>query len=420
MKILLQNPQILDKRSSWHRKRKNVLIQGGKILDIGDKAFQADRIIDADGMILSPGWFDLGTFCGDPGLEHREDISSLSKAAQRGGFTGVAVLPNTSPNVQTKNDIAYLTRNNDTKLVQIHVIASVTRNNKGEEMTEMIDLHHGGAVAFSDGLRSVYNTDIFLKTLQYLKSFDGLLIDHAQDQWLDLFGQMNESPVSTSLGFKGRPELSEEVAASRNIRLLAYSESRLHLLHVSSPRVVEQVRSAIKKGLKISCDITSYQALMDDEQLTSFDTNLKVVPPLRSSSSNEKLIKGLKDGTISVISSGHVPVDEESKVVEFDHAEPGMINLETVASQLTSLSDELGWEELLEKVTVNPREILKIELPVIEAGEKTNLTLVDPGCKWIFTKESNLSKSVNSPFFGSELKGKVTGVFNNSKYWLDA
>jgi len=420
MKILLQNPQILYKRSSWHRKRKNVLIQGGKILEIGDKSFQADRVIDADGMILSPGWFDLGTFCGDPGMEHREDIASLSKAAQWGGFTGLAVLPNTAPNVQTKNDIAYLTRNNDTKLVQLHVIASVTKNNKGEEMTEMIDLHHGGAVAFSDGLRSVYNTDIFLKTLQYLRSFDGLLIDHAHDHWLDLFGQMNESPVSTSLGFKGRPELSEEVAASRNIRLLGYSESRLHFLHVSSPRVVELVRSAIKKGMKISCDITSYQALLNDELLTSFDTNLKVVPPLRSRASNEKLLKGLKDGTISVITSGHLPVEDESKVVEFDHAEPGMTNLQTFASQLVSLSEEVGWEDLLEKVTVNPREILKIELPVVEAGERANLTLLDPEKKWTFTKDLNLSKSVNSPFFGSELKGKVAGVFNNSKHWLDA
>ena len=420
MKILLQNPQILDKRSAWHRKKKNVLIQAGKILEIGDRNFQADRVIDADGMILSPGWFDLGTFCGDPGLEHREDITSLSKTAQTGGFTGIAVLPNTVPAVQNKNDIAYLTKNNDSKLVQIHVIASVTRNNKGEDMTEMLDLHHGGAVAFSDGLRTVHNTDIFLKTLQYLRSFDGLLIDHAHDQWLDLFGQMNESPVSTSLGLKGRPELSEEAAASRNIRLLGYSEGRLHLMHVSSPRVVELVRSALKKGLNISCDVTAYQPLLDDELLTSFDTNFKVVPPLRSKSTNEKLIKGLKDGTIGVITSGHLPVDEENKVVEFDHAEPGMINLQTFASQLVSLSDEITWEDLLEKVTVNPRQLLRINLPVIEAGERANLTLLDPNRKWNFSKELNLSRSGNSPFFGAELKGKVAAVFNNSKYWLDA
>jgi len=420
MKILLQNPQILDKRSAWHRKKKNVLIQGGKILEIGDKSYNADRVIDAEGMILSPGWFDLGAFCGDPGLEHREDISSLSKAAQAGGFTEVALLPNTSPSIQSKNDIAYLIRKNDSKLVQIHPIASVTRNNKGEEMTEMIDLYEGGAVAFSDGLRSIHHTDIFLKSLQYIKKFDGLLIDHANDHWLDLFGQMNEGPVSASLGLKGMPELSEEVAASRNIRLLGYSESRLHLLNISSPRVIELVRSALKKGLQLSCSVTAYQALLDDTKLTDFDTNFKVAPPLRDRSSNEKIIKGIKDGIISVISSGHLPVDEESKVVEFDHAEPGIINLQTFASQLVQLSEEISWEDLLEKVTINPRQLLKIDLPVIGAGERANLTLLDPGKRWVFSRQENLSKSCNSPFFNEELKGKVVAVFNNSKYWLDA
>lgn len=420
MKILLTNPQILDKRSSWHKKKKNVLIQAGKIVEIGDKNYQADKVIDAEGMILSPGWFDLGAFVGDPGLEHREDLASLSKSAQVGGFTELAVLPNTSPSIQTKNDISYLTRNNDSKLVQIHAIGSVTKNNSGEEMTEMIDLHFGGAVAFSDGRKSLHHTDIFLKTLQYIKKFDGLLIDHAHDHWLDLFGQMNEGKVSASLGLKGMPELSEEVAASKNIRLLGYSQSRLHLSRVSSPRVIELVRTALKKGLNISCDITAYQSLIDDENLIDFDTNYKVAPPLRTKASNEKLIKGLKDGTISVITSGHLPVDDENKVVEFDQAEPGIINLQTFASQLVMLSDELAWEDLLEKVTVNPRQLLKISLPVIDSGERANLTLLDPNRRWTFSAEQNFSKSRNSPFIGTELKGKVVAVFNNSKHWLDA
>ncbi|MEY3405062.1 MAG: hypothetical protein RL161_492, partial [Bacteroidota bacterium] len=151
-----------------------------------------------------------------------------------------------------------------------------------------------------------------------------------------------------------------------------------------------------------------------------FDTNFKVAPPLRDRSSNEKIIKGIKDGIISVISSGHLPVDEESKVVEFDHAEPGIINLQTFASQLVQLSEEISWEDLLEKVTINPRQLLKIDLPVIGAGERANLTLLDPGKRWVFSRQENLSKSCNSPFFNEELKGKVVAVFNNSKYWLDA
>ena len=417
MKILLQQPLILDKRSSFHRKKKNVLIQNGKIAEIGDKQFAADRTLDASHMILSPGWLDLGTATGDPGQEHREDLDSVSKAAAAGGFTELALLPNTNPSIQSKNDIAYITRNNESRLVQLHAIASVTKNNKGEEMTEMIDLHTGGAVAFSDGLHSLHNTDIFLKTLQYLRKFDGLLIDHAHDHWLDLFGQMNEGPVSAMLGLKGRPELSEEIAVSRNIKLLGYSESRLHLFHVSSPRAVELVRTAIKKGVKISCDITGYQALLDDRVVSDFETNFKVFPPLRDASANDKLIKGLKDGTISVITSGHLPQDDESKIVAFDHAEPGMINLQTFASQLVSLAQEIPWEDLLEKVTVNPRALLNIELPVIEAGARANLTLLNPEHEWIFTEQLNYSKSKNSPWLNHKLKGSVAAVFNNSKHW---
>ena len=418
MKILLQQPLILDKRSSFHRKKKNILIQNGKIAEIGDKQFAADRTLDASHMILSPGWFDLGTATGDPGQEHREDLDSVSRAAAAGGFTELALLPNTNPSIQSKNDIAYITRNNESRLVQLHAIASVTKNNKGEEMTEMIDLHTGGAVAFSDGLHSLHNTDIFLKTLQYLRKFDGLLIDHAHDHWLDLFGQMNEGPVSAMLGLKGRPELSEEIAVSRNIKLLGYSESRLHLFHVSSPRAVELVRTAIKKGVKISCDITGYQALLDDRVVSDFETNFKVFPPLRDASANDKLIKGLKDGTISVITSGHLPQDDESKIVAFDHAEPGMINLQTFASQLVSLAQEIPWEDLLEKVTVNPRALLNIELPVIEAGARANLTLLDPEHEWTFTEQLNYSKSKNSPWLNHKLRGSVAAVFNNSKHWF--
>ena len=224
MKVLLQSPLILDKRSSFHKKKKNLLIQNGKIQEISDKNYSADRVIKADGMILSPGWIDVGTVSGEPGFEHKEDIGSLSKAAAAGGFTQLAVFPNVNPPIQSRSDITHLMRKNDSKLVQLIPIASVTRNNQGTDLTEMLDLNNAGARAFSDGVKTITNTDIFLKALQYIKKFDGVLIDHAQDQWLDLFGQMNESPVSAALGLKGMPKLSEEVTASRNIQLLLYSE----------------------------------------------------------------------------------------------------------------------------------------------------------------------------------------------------
>ena len=420
MKILIQSAKIVSKGSPHHLKKRNILINNGKIAEIGDKNYSADKVIDAEGMLLSIGWFDLGAYVGDPGLEHKEDISSLIKTAAAGGFTEVAVLPNTHPAVQTKNEIAYLSQGNNNRLVQIHPMANITKNSKGEELTEMIDLHQAGAVAFTDGLKSIWHTDIFLKSLQYLQKFDGLLIDHPEDNWLNLFGQMHEGIMSTSLGLKGMPRIAEEVATRKNLELLSYAGGRLHFAKISTAKTVEIIRSAKKKGMNVSCDITGFQALLDDSLLADFDTYYKVNPPLREKSDNEALIKGLKDDTIEVLTSGHLPQDDESKLLEFDQAEFGMINLQTFGSQLTSLSKWVDMEDLIAKVTEAPRRILKMEIPLIMEEEKANLTLFDPQAEWIFDQSNNFSKSKNSPFLGKKMKGKVVAVFNNSKQWVDA
>jgi dihydroorotase len=419
MKILIQSAKIISKGTPHHLKKRNVLISSGRIAEIGDKNYQADKVIDADGMILSAGWLDLGVYVGDPGLEHKEDLSSLAKAAAAGGFTEVAVLPNTHPTVQTKNEISYITQGNNNRLVQIHALAAITKNCKGEELTEMIDLHEAGAVAFTDGLKSVWHTDIFLKSLQYLQKFDGLLIDHPEDNWLNLFGQMHEGVNSTSLGLKGMPRIAEEVAVRKNLELLEYAGGRLHFSRISTAKTVAMIRSAKKKGLNVTCDITGFQALLDDSLLEDFDTYYKVNPPLREKSDNEKLIKGLEDGTIDVLTSGHLPQDDESKLLEFDQAEFGMINLQTFASQLTTLSKSVDMDVLIEAVTTAPRTILKMEIPKIEVEEKANLTLFDPNYEWTFDEKSNFSKSKNSPWLGKELKGKAVTVFNNGKVKLD-
>ncbi|UXE66946.1 MAG: dihydroorotase [Chryseotalea sp. WA131a] len=419
MKILIQSAKIISPGSPHHLKKRNVLIANGKIAEVGERKYSADKEIDADGMLLSIGWFDLGAFVGDPGLEHKEDIASLVRAAAAGGFTEVAVLPNTHPAVQTKNEIAYLTQGNANRLVQIHALANVTKNGKGEELTEMIDLHEAGAIAFTDGLKSVWHTDIFLKSLQYLQKFDGLLIDHPEDNWLNLFGQMHEGEVSTSLGLKGMPRLAEEVAVRKNLELLGYAGGRLHFSKVSTAKTIEMVRAAKKKGLNITCDITSYQPLMEDNLLVDFDTNYKLNPPLREKSDNEALIKGLNDGTIDVLTSGHLPQDEESKMVEFDMADFGITNLQTFASQLVLLSKSVDMEDLIAKVTVTPRQILKMEVPIIEEDSKANLTLFDPSAEWTFDASQNFSKSKNSPWLGQTLKGKVVAVFNNGKMKME-
>lgn len=418
MKILIQSAKILDSNSPFHKKEKNVLIQNGRIADIGDKNFQADKIIKAEGMLLSTGWFDLGTYVGDPGLEHKEDLESIHKTAAAGGFTGIAMLPNTSPSIQTKNDIGYLVKDNDNRLVQIHPLASVTKNNKGEELTEMIDLHEAGAAGFTDGLKSIWHTDIFLKSLQYLQKFNGVLIDHPEDIWLNMFGQMHEGINSAMLGLKGMPRIAEEVAISRNLKLLGYAGGKLHLVRLSTSKSISLIRAA-KSKMNITCDIAAYQALLDDSMLSTFDTNYKTNPPLREKSDNDALIKGLNDGTIDVICSGHTPQDEESKSIEFDHADGGIINLQTFAANLVSLSKEVKWDVLMDKVTTGPRAVLGLEQPVIDIEAKANLTLVDPSRTWVLDEKSNFSKSKNSPWFNKTLTGKAVAVFNNNKQWLD-
>lgn len=420
MKILIQSATILNASSPFHKKKKNILIQNGRIAEIGDKKYPADKVMEAKGMIVSAGWFDLGTYVGDPGYEQKEDVSSVMKAAAAGGFTELALLPNTNPGVQSKNEIRYLTGGNANRLVQLHALASVTRNNKGEELTEMIDLHEAGAVAFTDGLKPVWHTDIFLKALQYLQKFEGLLIDHPEDTWLNLFGQMHEGVNSTMLGLKGMPRIAEEIALSRNLDLLQYAGGRLHFSRLSTAKSIELVRMAKKKGLSVSCDITGYQPLLEDSRLDSFDTNYKVNPPLREESDCEALIKGLKDGTIDVLCSGHLPQDDESKNLEFDLADFGITNLQTFAANLTSLSSSVKWENLIEKVTTAPRKLLGMEVPRIDVDQEANLTLFDPSCEWVLDEKTNFSKSKNSPWWGKKIKGKAQAVFSQGKNSIDA
>lgn len=418
MKFLIQSPLIIDPKSPFHLKEKNVLVTNGRITGIGDRNFPADKVINGAGMLLSAGWFDLGAFSGDPGLEHKEDLQSVAKAAASGGFTEIAVLPNTVPSVQTKNEVSYLTRNNENQLVQVHPLAAVTKNNKGEELTEMIDLHEAGVVGFTDGLRPIWHTDILLKALQYLQKFNGVLIDHPQDNWLSMFGQMHEGVHSTRLGLKGMPRIAEEIAVGKHLEIVHYAGGRLHFARISTAKSVELIRAA-RKRLNVTCDIASYQPLLDDSMLVDFDTNYKVDPPLRERADNDALIRGLKDGTIDVICSAHLPQDEESKNVEFDLADFGMTGLQTLGCNLTSLSKHMDWEVLIGKITTAPRSVLNMESPVIAEDTKANLTLFDPERTWKLDQSTNLSKSRNSPWFGKELKGKAAAVFNNSKHWFD-
>ncbi len=420
MSTLISSATIIDHQSALHGKVTDLLISNGKIVEIGKVTKKASKTIQAKGMYLSIGWFDMRARFGDPGLEHKEDIDSGLNAAKYGGFTGVALLPNTRPVIQSKNDIQYLLSRSQSHLTDLFPIAAITRDVKGEDFTEMIDLHEAGAIAFSDGEVPIWQADILLKSLQYLQKFDGLVINKPENLRLNLFGTMNEGVSSTMLGMKGMPTLSEDIAVQRDLSLLEYAGGRLHLSNISSAKSIDMIRKAKKSGLQISCDIASFQPLFDDQALSTFDTNYKVNPPFRNKKDNQAIIKGLKDGTIDVIVSSHTPHDEESKKLEFDLADFGITGLQTVASNIAALSRQVEMEQLLYQVTSAPRNILKLDVPEIAIGEAANLTLFDPSHEWTFDQNTNQSKAVNSPYFGTKLKGKAVAVFNNGMEWVDS
>ncbi|HEY8402872.1 MAG TPA: dihydroorotase, partial [Cytophagaceae bacterium] len=326
--------------------------------------------------------------------------------------------PNTKPVIQSKDVVSYIRSKSQPNLVEVHPIGAVTLDNKGQELTEMIDLHHSGAIAFSDGNKPIWHSDVFLKSLQYLQLFDGLLIDHPEDLHLTHSGQMNEGVVSTTLGLKGIPKLAEEVNVERDLKILEYTGGKLHLAHITSPASVDLIRQAKAKGLHVTCDVAFYHLILDDSLLTSFDTNLKVNPPLRTSSDIDALWAGLADGTIDVIVSEHTPQDIESKNLEFDLAEFGMIGLETFFGALNN-ANRLSMEELVYKFTQRPREVLGMKVPVIEKGATANLTVFDPGIEWEFKEKDIRSKSKNSPFINQRLKGKAVAVFNKNQFILN-
>ncbi|MTI32534.1 dihydroorotase [Xanthovirga aplysinae] len=416
MELLLQGVEVCDKRSPFHGQKKNILIKDGIIEKITEESIDAERIIDCQDLILSIGWFDMRASFGDPGLEFKEDLKSGRKVAAMGGFTEVAILPNTIPVIQSKNDLSYIKALNPYSLTQLHPIAAVTINSEGKELTEMIDLHQSGAIAFSDGEKTLWNTDIVLKTLQYLQKFDGLLMNRPEDRLLTQFGTMNEGINSTLLGLKGMPRLAEEIAINRDLQLLEYAGGKIHFSNISSAHSVELIRRAKAKGLEVSCDVAAYQLIFDDSSLTSFDTNFKVNPPLREKLDIEALKQGLLDGTIDAIVSNHMPQDQESKKLEYDLAEFGMIGLQTVLPLLIQSGLEL--EMLIEKISLAPRKLLQLNQPEVKEGEQANLTLFAPNAEWEYNEKNNASLSSNSPLLGQRLTGKAVGVFNNHKVEL--
>ncbi|WP_242920606.1 dihydroorotase [Pontibacter liquoris] len=419
MKILLRAATIYDSQSIFHQQQQHILIENGVITYIGPDEPEADQVISTENLCVSAGWVDMYAAVGEPGLEFKEDLESLSAAAAAGGFTEVLCLPNTQPVVQSKAGISYLKSRSALLPVTLHPLAAVTADTDGKDLSEMIDLHQAGALAFTDGTRPVQGADVLLKALQYLQSFDGLLLNRPDNTRLSDHGQMHEGQASTRLGMKGIPALAEEVMVTRDLQLLAYTGGKLHFSLVSTAAAVEAIRQAKAAGLQVTCDVASYQLAFTDEEIPPFDTNYKVTPPFRGQTDAQAIKEGLKDGTIDALVSAHVPQDTESKKLEFDLAEFGIINLETAfAVANTTLSDTLSTAQLVEKLTTNPRRILGLPQPRLAEGEKANLTLFDPSRTWVPAPEKARSKSDNSPFFGRQLTGSVLGIIHKGQVVL--
>lgn len=420
--LLIKNARLAtDKKIS--RDKVDIRIKSGKIAEIADFLEEKDgeKLTDAEGAFVSPGWMDMHVHLREPGFEHKETIESGSRAAAFGGFTAVACMPNTSPPIHTRDVVEFIKGKSATLPVDVYPIACVSKDRKGQSITEMADLKEGGAVAFSDDGDPVYNAGLMRIALQYASMLDMPIINHEEDLELSRPGYMNEGRVSARLGLDGTPGIAEEVMIARDIMLAELTGGHIHVAHISTRKAVDLVRQGKAHGINVTTEVCTHHFDLTDEEIERrhFDTNCKMHPPLRTEDDRLAMIEGLKDGTIDVICTDHAPHAIEEKDQEFIDAPNGIIGLETsfgVTGRRLLATKALSLSEVLKKIVVNPRTILHLPVPKIEAGEPANLTIFDPSLKWTFEKRHVKSRSMNSPYLGDELTGKALGIYNKGRF----
>ncbi len=413
MKILIRSAQIIDSRSPYNGQTQSLLIENGMITQIaGSIDTQADVVIDQPNLNVSAGWVDMRVSVPDPGYEYRETLRSVREAAAAGGFTEIAILPNTHPVIQTKESVSYIAHSGKGHPVKVHPIAAVTLDAHGKDLTEMMDLHQAGVIAFSDGHEPLQNSDMVLKVLQYMQPFGGLFINRPEDTLITKFGTMNEGVPATMLGMKGMPRMAESMMIMRDLRILEYTGGKIHFTCISTAESVELIRQAKARGLQVTCDIAAHQIAFTDAALMQFDTNLKVNPPFRSQADVDALWTGLADGTIDAVVSDHHPLDVEVKNLEFDLASFGVIGLETAFAVLHTHNKQLSLEKIVSLLSEKPRQILGLETALIAENQPANLTLFDAETEWTFHPSDIRSLSKNTPFVGAAFKGRVHGIVN--------
>jgi len=422
MKILIENARIVDRNSPHHGAIRDILIEDGRIISIGEKlasGVQADKVLRQPGLHVSPGWVDVFAHFGDPGYEYKETLESGAAAAAAGGYTDVFVLPNTKPVVDSKSQVEYIRRAAAALPVRIWPLGSVTRGLEGKDLAEMYDMRNSGAIAFSDGTNPVQSAGLLLKGLQYVKAFDGVIVQVPDDKTVGASGLMNEGIISTRLGLPGKPMMAEELMVARDIELVRYTGSKLHITGVSSPRSLEYIRAAKAAGLQVSCSVTPHHLFFTDADLTNYDTNLKVYPPLRDAAAGQTLKKAVQEGLVDAIASHHLPQEFDSKIVEFEYAKPGMSSLETVYPVLRTALPELSPEQTVDLLSHRPRQLFGLEQPGIFEGQTATLTIFDPAGTTQLETGTTRSRSKNNPFIGRSLKGRVIGTFSNNALHLN-
>jgi len=422
-------------------KEKNILIKGGRVIDpekrkesvvdifikdgIVEKidknigtAGGGTEVIDAAGLVVSPGFVDMHVHLRDPGFEDEETVESGALAAVKGGITTVACMPNTNPPIDSEHAVKYIMEKSHDVACRVLPVAAMTKGQKGRSITEMGLLSQAGAVGFSDDGKCVADARLMYEVMRYSIQFGLPLILHEEDLRMSECGLVHEGKYSTILGLEGISRLSDDLMIARDIMLAQRSEAKIHITHLSTAGGVEMIGKAKKKGIDITCDVTPHHLFFDDSVLTTFNTNFKVKPPIRSSEDREALVEGVKSGVIDAVASDHAPHLDTEKNTTFKEAEFGTIGLETLFSASFTklcLKENMSLPELIALITCGPAKILNIDAGKIEKGKTANITIIDNEAEKSIKREDFISKSKNSAFIGQMLSGKIVYTISKGK-----
>lgn len=423
MKIVLKQVNLLNPEQKLQQKS-DLLIEDGVIKKIGglkEEDFKTSKVFDFENKYCVPGLLDMHVHLREPGREDEETVETGCNAAAVGGFTAVACMPNTTPDIDSAEVVRFIKEKSKNHLVEVYPVAAASLGRKGEALAPMYELFEAGAVAFSDDGVAIKTAHVLRHAMEYSKMFDAPIIEHCEDDSL-ADGAMNESATSTLLGLPAIPTVAEDLIVIRDIMMAEYTGARVHIAHISSKNAVEFVRQAKKKGIKVTAEVAPHHFTLSDEMVKTFDTNYKMNPPLRSSEDVNAMIEGLIDGTIDCIASDHAPHSIEEKEMEFIYAPNGILGLETILG--ISLGElvhkkRLSLSQLVEKLSINPRKVLNLPVPLIKEGEKAELTILDPDLIWTVDVSKFKSKSKNSPFDKKLLTGKSLAVISKNKMFYE-